>query len=130
MNTINFGVLKGKSENSFKISSGQSNNNLTKAMTISDGFISNNIIAPPIMNRAIQNVFALKTRGCKDEPESHIIVRRKPISSTMGLYPQTGIFRHSPKGLATQPSKPNNLPIMPLADFFFAGMDNRIPIPS
>ena len=99
---------------------------LSKVDTLVHGFSANNIIAPPIMTRANQNPFIFKTRGCRDLPETHIIVRRKPLDTNLGLYPQVGTFRHEKKGLAYDAEKPINGPIMPLSDSFFAGRNNAL----
>lgn len=94
------------------------NVNISKVDNLVNGFIANNIIAPPIMNRAIHNPFSFKAVGCKNEVESHIIVRRKPLPSTIGMYPQVGVFRHEKKGLAFNSMKPINRPIMKNASSF------------
>ena len=81
---------------------------------------------PNIMNDAIQRPMALKTRGCEDEAFSKLVVRRQPVNKMNAYYPHTGVFRHEKKGLATDPNKPNNLPLMPLANTFYAGLNNSI----
>jgi hypothetical protein len=85
--------------------------------------------APNIMNDAIQRPTALMTKPCKDEPFSIRKSYRPPIqiSSTNGLYPITGVFRHEKKGLAYDPNKPNNLPLTPKPNGFYAGMNSKIP---
>jgi len=87
-----------------------------------------NIMAPPIMNRAIQNPAIFKSVGCKNEPTSQIIVRRRALPNYIGTYPQTGIFRHEKKGLVFE--KSNNLKLMPLPSSFFGGGNSMIPQPS
>ena len=103
---------------------------LSKVDNLTKGFVSNHITAPPIMNRAIQNPFAFKAIGCKNEPQTHVIVRRAPIQNLNGTYPQTGVFRHEKKGLAFNSLKPNNLPLMPKASSFFGGSDNKLNQPA
>ena len=61
---------------------------------------------------------------------SHRVLRRPAIPYQGGLYPNTGYARGQPKGLAYNPEKPINLPLMPLADSFNAGLNNRIPQPA
>ena len=102
---------------------------LNKVDNLTKGFVANHITAPPIMNRAIQNPMAFKAMGCKDEPQTHIIVRRPMLPSTMGLYPSTGVFRNTRKGLASDILKPNNGPLMPYASSFYGGMNNTLGIP-
>jgi len=102
---------------------------LAKIDNLSKGFVANNIIAPPIMNRAIQNPFAFKSVGCKSEPQTHIIVRRPALPNYTGTYPQVGVFRHEKKGLAHNNLKPNNLPIMPQSSSFFGGANTTLGTP-
>jgi hypothetical protein len=79
------------------------------------------------MNDAIQRPMALKTKGCKEEPFSvRQVVRRLSVGRMMGMYPQPGVFRHEKKGLIYDPKKPNNLPLMPLANPFYGGLNNTI----
>ena len=92
------------------------NTGLSKVDNLVNGFIANNIIAPGIMNRAILNPFVFKSVGCK--VDNHIIVRRKPLPSTIGMYPQVGVFRHEKKGLEFNSMKPINRPIMKNASSF------------
>jgi hypothetical protein len=93
------------------------------------GFDTNNVVKPPIMNRAIQNPFSFKAIGCKAEPQTHIVVRRKPLPNLIGTYPQVGVFRHEKKGLAWNNNKPNNLPIMPKASSFWGGGNTTLGTP-
>lgn len=58
------------------------------------------------------------------------VMRRPAISAMGGIYPQTGFARNQPKGLAFDPQKVLNAPLMPLADSFNAGLNNRIPQPA
>lgn len=99
---------------------------ITKVNNLVKGFNSNDIIAPPIMNRAIQTPFSFKAKGCKDEPQTHIVVRRPALPSTMSLYPAMGAFRNQPKGLASLAQKPTNLPIMPQASSFNGFQNNKL----
>jgi len=83
--------------------------------------------APPIMNDAIQRPMALATKPCKEEPFStRKIFRTNSTSSMSGLYPATGVFRNEKKGLAYDPNKPNNLPLTPKPNTFYAGMNSTI----
>jgi hypothetical protein len=100
-----------------------------KVDNLTRGFVANHISAPPIMNRAIQNPFAFKSIGCKNEPQTHIIVRRQALPNYIGTYPQVGVFRHEKKGLAYSSNKPNNGPIMPKASSFFGGGNTTLGTP-
>ena len=102
---------------------------LQKVDNLTHGFVANNVPKPPIMNRAIQNPFAFKSIGCKSEPQTHLIVRRKPVPGTLGMYPQVGVFRHEKKGLAFNSNKPNNGPIMPKASSFWGGGNTTLGTP-
>ena len=92
-----------------------------KVDNLTKGFVANHIAAPGIMNRAIHNPFAFKAVGCKAEPQTHLIIRRKALPNYIGTYPQTGVFRHEKKGLAFNSNKPNNLPIMVKSSSFWGG---------
>ena len=61
---------------------------------------------------------------------SHRVLRRPAIPYQGGLYPNTGYARGQPKGLAYNPEKPINLPLMPLADSFNSGLNSMIPQPA
>ena len=55
-------------------------------------------------------------------------VLRRPAGNKMtGLYPQQGAFRNQPRGLAWQPEKPINQPIMKLTSSVYAGIPSSIP---
>ena len=53
-------------------------------------------------------------------------LRRQPISYLGGLYPNQGFARHQPIGLAYLKERPINLPLMPIADSFNAGLNSRL----
>jgi len=131
---INVGSLRGKTQvNSFDgVSSMGFNTGLSKVDNLTKpAYLSgNNVIAPPIMNRAIQNPAVFKSVGCKNEAQLHIIVRRRPLPNYIGTYPQTGVFRHEKKGLAYDSKKPNNLPLMPRASPFFGGANSKLGQPA
>ena len=80
----------------------------------------------PLMPQATMRSMALKTMGCKSEPQSHLVIRRPATNASDAWYPQPGAFRHEKKGLAFDPRKPTNLPIMPISNNFFAGENNRL----
>ena len=101
-----------------------------KVDNLSKGFVANHIYAPPIMNRAIQNPFAFKSVGCKSEPQTHIIVRRKALPNYIGTYPQVGVFRHEKKGLAYDGKKPNNGPLLVNSSSFFGGGNTTLGTPA
>lgn len=100
-----------------------------KVDNLSDGFVANKVSAPPIMNRAIHNPFSFKSVGCKDEPQTHLIIRRRALPNYIGTYPQVGVFRHEKKGLAFNSLKPNNLPIMPQSSSFYGGGNTTLGTP-
>ena len=85
-------------------------------------------IGPRLLPGAIQQNPLHAVLPCKPEPGGVRIFHSK-TSMTGGMYPQTGIGRHQPKGLATQTDKPTNLPLMPLANTFYAGLNNTLPQP-
>jgi len=101
-----------------------------KVDNLTKGFVANGVVAPPVMNRAIQNPSAFKSIGCKSEPQTHIIVRRRALPNYIGTYPQVGVFRHEKKGLAFNSLKPNNLPIMPQSSSFFGGANTTLGTPA
>ena len=101
----------------------------SKVDNLTKGFVANGVIAPPIMNRAIQNPFAFKSVGCKSEPQTHIIVRRRPLPNYIGTYPQVGVFRHEKKGLAYDGKKPINGPILVNSSSFFGGGNTTLGTP-
>lgn len=101
-----------------------------KVDNLTKGFVANKVNAPPIMNRAIQNPFAFKSIGCKSEPQTHIIVRRKALPNYIGTYPQVGVFRHEKKGLAYDIQKPNNGPILVNSSSFYGGGYTTLGTPS
>ena len=101
----------------------------SKVDNLTKGFVANKVSAPPIMNRAIQNPFAFKSVGCKSEPQTHLVVRRKALPNYIGTYPQVGVFRHEKKGLSYNSNKPNNLPIMPQSSSFYGGGNTTLGTP-
>lgn len=106
------------------------NTGYAKVDNLTKGFVANHISAPAIMNRAIQNPFSFKSVGCKAEPQTHLIIRRKPLPNLIGTYAQPGVFRHEKKGLAYNSNKPIDLPIMPKASSFFGGGNTTLGTPN
>jgi hypothetical protein len=103
---------------------------LSKVDNLSKGFgVANDVAKPPIMNRAIQNPFVFKSVGCKSEPQTHIIVRRKALPNLIGTYPAVGVFRHEKKGLAWNANKPTNKPIMVKASSLWGGGNTTLGTP-
>ena len=103
---------------------------LSKVDNLTKGFgVANNVVKIPIMNRAIQNPFVFKAVGCKSEPQTHIVVRRKALPNLIGTYPSPGVFRHEKKGLAFNSMKPLNKPIMVKASSFFGGGNSTLGTP-
>jgi hypothetical protein len=127
---IDVGTLRGRQQvNSFDMVAPMGfNTGLSKVDNlVKPAYLSgNNVMAPPIMNRAIQNPAVFKAVGCKNETQTHLIIRRRPLPNYIGTYPQPGVFRHEKKGLAYDPQKPNNLPLMPIASSFFGGANNKL----
>lgn len=103
---------------------------ISKVDNLSKGFVANGVSSPPIMNRANQNPFSFKAIGCKSEPQTHIVVRRRALPNYIGTYPQVGVFRHEKKGLAYDGKKPNNLPIMVKSSSFFGGGNTTLGTPN
>ena len=59
------------------------------------------------------------------------VLRRPAIPQEGGMYPQQGYARGQKKGLATiAPEKSINLPLMPIADSFNAGLNSTLGQPS
>tara|TARA_R110000868_G_scaffold172130_1_gene407947 strand:- start:1835 stop:2281 length:447 start_codon:yes stop_codon:yes gene_type:complete len=54
------------------------------------------------------------------------VLRRPAIPQEGGMYPQVGFARGQRKGLAFQIEKPINLPLMPHADSFNAGLNSTL----
>ena len=65
-------------------------------------------------------------KPCKGNLDTIRVLRKAPNPYQQALYPHTGIARHQEKGLAFDPQKPTNQPLMPLADSFNAGLNNRL----
>jgi len=66
-------------------------------------------------------------KPCKGVHTAVNILRRPAISSLGGIYPHTGFTRGQQPGLLTQRDIPTNLPIMPQASSFNAGLRCNIP---
>ena len=58
------------------------------------------------------------------------VLRRPNVPYEGGLYPQQGFARHQQRGLAYLKEKPINLPLMPIADSFNAGLNSRLGQPA
>jgi hypothetical protein len=58
------------------------------------------------------------------------VLRRPAIPFEGGLYPQQGFARHQRKGLAFLKEKPLNLPLLPIADSFNAGLNSKLGQPA
>ena len=84
------------------------------------------VIAPKLINSAIQRPHTMKVLGCKSEREAHKIIRRPPINETKGMYPSTGYARHQPKGLSSLRERPTDLPLMPDPSSFYAGANSKL----
>jgi hypothetical protein len=94
---------------------------INKVDNLSDGFVANNVPKLAIMNRAIQNPFAFKSIGCKNEPQTHLVIRRRALPNLIGTYAPVGVFRHEKKGLSFNSNKPINGPILVNSSSFYGG---------
>ena len=56
----------------------------------------------------------------------HTVLRRAPIPATNGMVPPSGIGRHQMKGLAYDPAKPINTPLMPGSSSVAAGLNSKL----
>jgi len=83
--------------------------------------------APPLLNDSIHRPANMKVLGCKQNHESHKVLRRAPINSTAGMYPSTGYARGQDKGLSYIPQKPITGRIMETSSSFYGGANSRIP---
>lgn len=83
--------------------------------------------APPLLNASIHRSATMKVLGCKQNAETHKVLRRPAVSSTAGMYPSTGYARGQHKGLASLTEKPNTGKIMEKSSSFFAGTNSKIP---
>jgi hypothetical protein len=106
------------------------NNGLGKPITtLAHGTIKKQ---PDCMNTAVIQPNTSGARGvkpCKGNLDAVRVLRKAPLPYQQALYPQTGFARHQKKGLAYDPQKPINQPLMPLADNFNAGLNSRLPQP-
>ena len=78
-----------------------------------------------ILPAAIQQNHMRIVLPCKGNADNVRYIKSVP-SMMGGIYPQTGIGRHQPAGLATQADKPMNLPLMPLANTFYPALNNTL----
>ena len=88
---------------------------------------------PTCLNQSVLLTNMGGARGvmpCKGVDTAVRVLRRPAIPYQGGIYPHTGFARHQKIGLAYNPQKPINLPIMPLANSFNAGLPNYIPQPA
>ena len=88
-------------------------------------------VQPDTMNQTILLSNSSGARGvkpCKGNLDEVRVLRRPAIPYQQALYPQTGFARHQLKGLAYDPAKPINQPIMPTADSFNAGLNCPFPV--
>ena len=58
------------------------------------------------------------------------VLRRPNVPYEGALYPQQGFARNQQKGLAYLKEKPINLPFIPIADSFNAGLNSRLGQPA
>jgi len=85
---------------------------------------------PTCMKQAVLNPNLGGQRGvkpCKGVNTARYTLRRPAIPQEGAFYPHTGFTRGQRPGLASQKQFPTNLPIMPTASSFNAGLPNSIP---
>jgi hypothetical protein len=83
--------------------------------------------APPLLNDSIHRPHTMKVLGCKQNHESHRVLRRPALSNTGGMFPSTGYARGQKKGLAFIDQQPITGKIMESASSFYAGSNSKIP---
>ena len=83
--------------------------------------------APPLLNDSIHRSHTMKVLGCKQNHESHRVLRRPALSNTGGMYPKSGYARGQDKGLAFIDQKPITGKIMEISSSFYAGSNSKIP---
>ena len=81
---------------------------------------------PKIMTMATQRPATMQVLGCKQNPEL-VVVARIPVDEDNHGVAHQGYGRHQQIGLAY--TGPINLPLMPQASSFYAGMNNELPLP-
>ena len=115
INTFDLGLYGGPTDMS-----------LTDARPALKGYRQPLPVAPKALSRALQENSLHKVLPCKEDPFSRRI--GKPIHGRKndGMYPQTGYARGQRKGLAADPNKPMNGPIMPIASSFYAALPNTL----
>ena len=82
--------------------------------------------APRLLPGAIQQNPLKKVLSCKPEIGSRIVGKPSRSGRYEHMYPPTGYARHQPMGLASDPNKPMDLPLMPLASSFYAALPNTL----
>ena len=86
---------------------------------------------PDTMNQTVILTNSSGARGvkpCKGNLNAVQVLRRAPVPYQQALYPHTGYARHQQKGLAYDPAKPIDQPIMPIANSFNAGLRSTFPV--
>lgn len=86
--------------------------------------VPNYSVAPFLFNESIDYSSRRANMPCKVINET--VLRRPPLPSAGGMIAPSGIGRHQSKGLAYDPSKPINGPIMPQSDPYASGMNNKL----
>ena len=100
---------------------------------------TNNLANMNCMRQSVLRTNDGGSRGvnpCKGTPSvgfaggSSRVLRRPNVPYQGGLYPQQGFARNQLKGLAYLKEKPINLPFIPIADSFNAGLNSRLGQPA
>lgn len=84
------------------------------------------IIAPPLLNDAIQRPHTMKVLGCGIEPMTNRMLRKPATDPMMGVVPPTGYARGQKRGLAYEYQKPLKGKILKQADTFDASRDTGL----
>ena len=79
-------------------------------------------VGPNIMSVGVNYSMHRRVLPCNDD-RIHVL-RPPPTPQEEGMVPATGIARRQIRGLAYDPRKPIDGPIMPLAGYYNAGMNN------
>jgi len=85
------------------------------------------VMAPPLLNDAIQRPHTMRVLGCKDEPMVNRTLRRPPVSAMKSISAPTGYAVGQKKGLAYEHERPiTHRKILKQADNFDAGRDTPL----
>ena len=83
-------------------------------------------LAPKILSAALQQNPLHKVLPCKEDFNSRRIGKPVRGRKNENMFPQTGYARGQPMGLASDPRKPMNGPLMPIPSSFYAALPNPL----